>query len=43
MMAFHGVIQNIVKHVKHPIKDFFPEQWLDSSQVYKEIFTRKIF
>jgi hypothetical protein len=29
--AFHGVMLNIARHVKCSIKDFFCEQWLDSS------------
>jgi hypothetical protein len=43
LMAFHGVILNVARHVKSSIKDFFSGQWLDSSRFYKDIFSRKRF
>jgi hypothetical protein len=42
-MAFHGVILNMARHMKSSVKDFFSEQWLDSSRFYKYIFSRKRF
>jgi ribosomal protein S15P/S13E len=41
LMAFHGVILNMARHMKSSVKDFFSEQWLDSSRFYKDIFSRK--
>jgi hypothetical protein len=41
LMAFHGVILNMARHVISFVKDFFSEQWLDSSRFYKDIFSRK--
>lgn len=43
LMAFHGVILNMGRRMKSTIKDFFSEQWLDSSRFYKDIFSRKRF
>jgi hypothetical protein len=43
LMAFHGVILNMARHVKSSVTDFFSEQWLDSSWFYKDIFSRKGF
>jgi hypothetical protein len=43
LMAFHGVILNMARHVKSSVKDFFSEQWLDSSRFYKDICSRKRF
>jgi hypothetical protein len=42
-MTFHGVILNMARHVQSSIKDLFSEQWLDSSRIYKDIFSRKRF
>jgi hypothetical protein len=42
LMVFHGVILNMARHVKCSIKDFFSEQWLDSS-VLEHIFMEGIF
>jgi hypothetical protein len=42
-MEFHGVILNMAKHVKSSVKDFFSEQWHDSSRFYRDIFSRKRF
>jgi hypothetical protein len=41
LMAFHGVILNMARCVKCSVRDFFSEQWLDSSQFYKDILSRK--
>ncbi|XP_069697349.1 piggyBac transposable element-derived protein 4-like isoform X1 [Periplaneta americana] len=43
LMAFHGVILNMGRRMKSTIKDFFLEQWLDSSRFYKDIFSRERF
>jgi hypothetical protein len=43
LMAFHGVILYMPRHVKSSVKDFFSEQWLDSSWFYKDVFSRKRF
>jgi hypothetical protein len=43
LLAFHGVILNMARDVKSSVKDFFSEQWLDSSQFYKDIHSRKRF
>jgi hypothetical protein len=43
LMASHGVILNMARHVRSSVKDFFSEQWLDSSRCYKDTFSRKIF
>jgi hypothetical protein len=41
LMAFHGIILNMARHVKCSIKDFSSEQWLDSSRFYEDIFSWK--
>jgi hypothetical protein len=43
LVEFHGVRLNMAKHVKCSIKNFFSEQWLDSSWLYREIFSWKRF
>jgi hypothetical protein len=41
LMVFHGVTLNMARHVKCSIKDFFSEQWIDSS-VLEHIFKEGI-
>jgi hypothetical protein len=42
LTVYHGVILNMARHVKCPIKDFFSEQWINSS-VLEHIFKEGIF
>jgi hypothetical protein len=41
LVVFHGVTLNMARRVKCPVKYFLSEQWLGSSQFYKDIFSRK--
>jgi hypothetical protein len=41
LMAFHDVILNMARCAKCSVKGYFSEQWLDSSQFYKDILSRK--
>jgi hypothetical protein len=42
-MAFYGVILNMARYVKCSIKELFSEQRLESSWLYRDIFSRKRF
>lgn len=43
MIAFHGVLLNMGRQIKKSMKDFFSNDWLDSSDFCKNIFSRKRF
>jgi hypothetical protein len=43
LMVFHGVILNVTRCVKCSVKDVFSEQWRDSSEFYRDIFSREFY
>lgn len=41
IMVFHGVLLNMGRQAKTTLKDFFSDNWVDSSNFFKDVFSRK--